>query len=123
MIVAKDNHFAAGYSVRNYCRRPRRSKRHAGFISSSHSFPGVGPPLTIALLLLRHRIGVAPAVLRGVLQQGHRARVAARATIRYRRIVAIEFATCRSGRTGGASGWTTLGNFRRRELIGVAAGG
>ena len=57
-------------------------------------------------------------VLRGALQQGHRARVVARATIRCRRIVAIEFATCRSGRTGGASGWTILGNARRRELIG-----
>src|SRR4051794_30643316 len=52
------------------------------------------------------------------LQQGHRARVVARATIKYRRMVAIEFATCRSGRTGGASGWAILGNGRRRELIG-----
>jgi hypothetical protein len=75
------------------------------------------------LVLLRHRIGVASAVLRGALQHGHRARVVARATIRCRRIVAIELATCRSGRTGGASGWTILGNLRRRELIGVVAGG
>src|SRR4051795_10189695 len=75
------------------------------------------------LILLRHRIRVAPAVLRGALQQGHRARVVARATIRCRRIVAIEFATCRSGRTGGASGWTILGNARRRELIGGDAQG
>ena len=61
-------------------------------------------------------------VLRGALQHGHRARVIARATIRCRRIVAIELATCRSGRTGGASGLAILGNFRRRELIGGAAG-
>ena len=61
-------------------------------------------------------------VLRGALQQGHRARVVARATIRYRRIVAIELATCRSGRTGGASGLAILGNFRRRALIGGVAG-
>src|SRR3954463_3394597 len=74
------------------------------------------------LLLLRHRIGVAWVVLRGALQHGHRARVVARATIRCRRIVAIELATCRSGRTGGASGWTILGNLRRRELIGGVAG-
>src|SRR5690242_18831393 len=67
---------------------------------------------------------MGPAVvLRGALQHGHRARVVARATIRCRRIVAIEFATCRLGRTGGASGWTTLGNLRRRELIGGIAGG
>src|SRR4051812_19947493 len=77
----------------------------------------------IEVILLRHRIEVAPTVLRGALQQGHRARVVARATIRCRRIVAIEFATCRSGRTGGASGWTILGNARRRALIGGSAGG
>src|SRR5690348_8939628 len=75
------------------------------------------------LILLRHRIGVAWVVMRGALQHGHRARVVARATIRCRRIVAIELATCRSGRTGGISGWTILGNLRRRALIGVAAGG
>src|SRR3954454_21170914 len=74
------------------------------------------------VVLLRHRIGVAWVVLRGALQHGHRARVVARATIRCRRIVAIELATCRSGRTGGASGLAILGNFRRRELIGGAAG-
>src|SRR4051794_22621292 len=66
------------------------------------------------LILLRHRIGGAWVVLRDALQQGHRARVVARATIRCRRIVAIEFATCRSGRTGGASG----GRFW--EISGVA---
>src|SRR5437763_6414201 len=75
-----------------------------------------------ALILLRHRIGVAWVVLRGALQHGHRARVVARATIRCRRIVAMGLATCRSGRTGGASGLAILGSFRRRELIGGAAG-
>src|ERR1051325_3582092 len=75
------------------------------------------------LLLLRHRNGWTSGVLRGALQHGHRARVVARATIRCRRIVAIELATCRSGRTGGASGSVILGNLRRRELIGVVAGG
>src|SRR4051794_5293662 len=75
------------------------------------------------LFLLRHRIEGAWVVLRGALQHGHRARVVARATIRCRRIVAIELATCRSGRTGGASGWTILGNLRRRELIGGVADG
>src|SRR4051794_41450820 len=78
--------------------------------------------LPFELVLLRHRNGLAGAVLRGALQQGHRARVVARATIRCRRIVAIEFATCRSGRTGGASGWAISGNLRRREFIGGSAG-
>src|SRR4051812_3216396 len=79
--------------------------------------------LTLVLVLLRHRNGWAPVVLCGALQHGHRARVVARATIRCRRIVAIEFATCRSGRTGGASGSIVLGNARRRELFGGIAGG
>ena len=61
-------------------------------------------------------------VLRDALQQGHSARVVARATIRCRRIVAIELATCRSGRTGGASGLTILGNASRRAFIGGTAG-
>ena len=74
------------------------------------------------LILLRHRKGRAPAVLRGALQQGHRARVVARATIRCRRTVAIEFAICRLGRTGGASGLMILGNAKRREFIGDIAG-
>src|SRR3954447_16789625 len=52
------------------------------------------------LILLRHRIGVAWVVLCGALQHGHRARVVARATMRCRRIVAIEFSTCRGGRMG-----------------------
>src|SRR3954449_11263565 len=72
------------------------------------------------VVLLRHRIETAELVLRGALQQGHRARVVARATIRYRRIVAIEFATCRSGRTGGTSGSIILENARRREVTGTA---
>src|SRR3954462_13221437 len=65
--------------------------------------------LRTVLILLRHRIGVVTAVLRGALQQGHRARVVARATIKCRRIVAIEFATCCSGRAGSQDGrhWET----------------
>ena|SRR5215213_8381851 len=75
------------------------------------------------LVLLRHRIGVAWVIFRGALQHGHRARVVARATIRCRRIVAIELATCRSGRMGGASGLRILGKAKRRELIGGIASG
>src|SRR3954463_5603261 len=74
------------------------------------------------LVLLRHRIRGAWVVLRGALQHGHRARVVARATIRCRRIVAIELATCRSGRTGGASGFAILGNAKRRAFTGLADG-
>src|SRR5215213_10169740 len=49
--------------------------------------------ITRILILLRHRNGWVPVILRGALQQGHRARVVARATIRCQRIVAIELAS------------------------------
>src|ERR1700730_9863541 len=54
----------------------------------------------------------------GVLQQGHRGRVLASATMRRLRIVAIELGMCRSGRIGGASGSVTVGNGRSRERRG-----
>src|SRR3954447_19928350 len=50
------------------------------------------------LALLHRRIGVASMVLRGVLQHRQRARVIARATIKCRRIVAIECVIYHSGR-------------------------
>src|SRR3712207_1293726 len=51
-----------------------------------------------------------------VAQHGHRSRPRARATVSLRRMVAIEFGTCRSGRIGGASGLITWGKTNRREL-------
>ena len=47
-----------------------------------------------------------------------RRRVLARATMRRRRMVAIEFGMWRSGRIGGASGSVTAGNGRSRERRG-----
>jgi hypothetical protein len=49
------------------------------------------------------------------LQQGHRSRLAASATARCRRIVAIELGMCRSGRIGGTAGSVTGGNGRFLE--------
>src|SRR5262249_51220833 len=46
------------------------------------------------------------------LQQGHLGKVLARATMRRRRMVAIEFGVCRSGRIGGACGSVTVGSGR-----------
>ena len=60
------------------------------------------------LVLLRHKLRLA-------LQHGHRWRLLARAMMRRRRMVAIEFGTCRSGRIGGASGSITVGNGRFLE--------
>ena len=71
-------------------------------------------------VLLRHkrcRVLVDP---RGALQHGHRSRLLARATVRRRRMVAIEFGMCRSGRIGGASGSVTWGNGRFLEVRGGA---
>jgi hypothetical protein len=48
--------------------------------------------------------------MRGALQHGHRSRLLVSATVRRRRIVAIELGICRSGRIGGASGSVTIGN-------------
>ena len=56
--------------------------------------------------------------LPGALQQGHRSRLLARAAMRRRRRVAIEFGMCRSGRIGGVSGSVTIGKGRRREFRG-----
>src|SRR5262245_35990377 len=48
----------------------------------------------------------------GLAQQGQRERSVRRPTLRRRRSVAIEWATWRSGRSGGASGSVTLGKGR-----------
>jgi hypothetical protein len=45
-------------------------------------------------------------------QHGHRDRRWAGATVRRRRMVAIEFGTWRSGRSGGAAGSVTGGNAK-----------
>src|SRR4051794_27640443 len=102
--------------------RPLASKTRSGPRWRSRELQGGGFSIGNLVFLLRHRNGLVLLVLRGALQHGHRARVVARATIRCRRIVAIELATCRSGRTGGTSGSIILGNARRRELFGGIAG-
>jgi Fic family protein len=71
-----------------------------------------------ALILLRHKLRRCGYLWIGVLQHGHRGRALTRAAINRRRIVAIEFGTCRSGRSGGALGPGTGGNGRRREQLG-----
>ena len=62
------------------------------------------------LLLLRHEDSRLGCLSRMIWQQGQRARVLARATVSSFRIVAIEFWTCRSGRTGGLDGSDIGGN-------------
>src|SRR3979411_1271519 len=54
-----------------------------------------------------------PAI--GAAQHGHRGRYLTSSAIRRRRMVAIEFGMCRSGRKGGASGSGTSGNGTWRE--------
>src|SRR4051812_17161272 len=54
-----------------------------------------------ALVLLRHERVWCGGLRKWVAQHGHRSRLWARATVSLRRMVALEFGTCRSGRIGG----------------------
>src|SRR4051812_46302372 len=75
-------------------------------------------PATFArrLILLRHEREWCGGLRKWVAQHGHRSRLWARATVSLRRMVAIEFGTCRSGRIGGAAGSITGGKVNRLEL-------
>jgi hypothetical protein len=61
------------------------------------------------LVLLRHDDSRYGCFGRIVWQHGQRMRVRASTTVICRRMVAIEFSICRSGRIGGASGFGTQG--------------
>src|SRR5215469_9295330 len=69
------------------------------------------------LILLRHKRRRVDADCRGAWQHGHRSSVLARATVRRRLRVAIEFGMWRSGRIGGTSG---VGNRRERQVSGAS---
>src|SRR5215204_5209638 len=76
------------------------------------------------LVLLRHERVWCGGLRKWVAQHGHRSRLWARATVSLRRMVAIEFGTCRSGRIGGAAGSITCGKASRRKLrCGPSRGG
>src|SRR4051794_28521097 len=70
------------------------------------------------LVLLRHERVWCGGPRKWVAQHGHLSRLWARATVSLRRMVAIEFGTCRSGRIGGAAGSITRGKANRFELRG-----
>jgi hypothetical protein len=59
------------------------------------------------LILLCHKCRCLFSVI-GAAQHGHLDSVVTRATASFRRIVAIEFGTWRSGRSGGSSGLITF---------------
>ena len=61
------------------------------------------------LVVLRHEFRRRFPVARGIAQQGHRGNARAMPAMRRRRMLAMELATCRSGRSGGASGSVTRG--------------
>ena len=61
------------------------------------------------LVLLRHIFLGRDRLTIGVAQREHRGSVLTRALMRRRRIVAIEFGTWRSGRSGGSAGSVTVG--------------
>src|SRR3954469_24944875 len=70
------------------------------------------------VVLLRHERVWCGGLRKWVAQHGHRSRLWARATVSLRRMVAIEFGTCRSGRIGGAAGSITGGKVKCFELRG-----
>jgi len=70
------------------------------------------------LVLLCYKFLGRSCLTIGAVQHGHRGSVLTRAAISRRRIVAIEFGTCRSGRSGGASGSVIVGNGKFREQPG-----
>jgi hypothetical protein len=61
------------------------------------------------LIVLRQKFRRRFPLARGVAQQGHRGNARAMPAMRRRRMLAMELATCRSGRSGGASGSVTRG--------------
>src|SRR6266849_10633313 len=82
---------------------------------ASQSEACVSKHTNLGFTVLRH------AVRRSVFarpQQGQRGRRLASAAAIRRRIVAIELGTCRSGRSGGASGSIIFGNDNVREQRG-----
>jgi hypothetical protein len=68
-----------------------------------------------SLVLLRHKVSYFARFLIEAAQQGHRRKCLTRTRTSRRRMVAIEFGMCRSGRSGGSSGSVTFGNARRLE--------
>jgi hypothetical protein len=70
--------------------------------------------LRFDLILLHHKFLRCVFPVIRAMQQGHRTKVLATATIRCRRMVEMEFGTWRSGRKGGASGSVTFGNGKLR---------
>jgi len=70
---------------------------------------------TRLIVLLRYKFRTGTNLLYGAAQQGQRDKPLARATAIRLCTLAIEFATWRSGRIGGASGSITFGNGRFLE--------
>ena len=71
--------------------------------------------LAVILVLLRRKLRRDSFTDVAAWQHGHRGSAVTSAIVRRRRIVEIEFGTCRSGRMGGASGSITLGNGKFRH--------
>ena len=70
-------------------------------------------------VLLDHKFRRRLGCMRCMQQHWHRCRVAAIATLRKRRMVAIELGTWRCGRIGGAAGSVTTGKRRFFDCSGA----
>jgi hypothetical protein len=74
-------------------------------------------PRVYGLVLLRHRFARERRAV-GPPQHGQRGKRLMIAAMSLRRMVAIEFGMCRSGRKGGSSGSVTVGYGKLREQRG-----
>ena len=85
------------------CVEKPRFGRVIGTIAAGGEVCGAEPGgcLENVLVLLRHKFRLRECI-EGSAQHGHRARRLARAMVILRRMVAMELAMCRSGRSGGA---------------------
>src|SRR4051794_24947230 len=94
-------------------RADHEQKHELGDVTISQGLDATRP---ITEVLLRHERVWCGGLRKWVAQHGHRSRLWARATVSLRRMVAMEFGTCRSGRIGGAAGSITGGKGNRLAL-------
>src|SRR6266496_3754104 len=97
----------------DWCRQVRNQYAHCNWYDRENE--GL---CFIDLVLLCHKFFCRDRLPIGAAQHGHRDRVVASAKINLLRIVAIEFGTWRSVRSGGASRSVTVGNGKFLEQSG-----
>jgi hypothetical protein len=81
----------------------------AQFVAAAEGAGMMPAQINAVLILLHHKFFRRACLATGAAQHGHLGSLTTMAAISVRRIVAIEFGMCRSGRSGGAAGSVTVG--------------